>query len=427
MVGLLVAMEGILGNLALMGQEKSIFKFHAYGFGVLNYAIRSVVVFVVLVLLVFGLLSVWFEEFFGVLLFPWLLLLIVSVFFQSFARLLMAHSRMIEDMRLFWRTRLFYQAVKSVLVLLCIWYTESGIGYVLAAVVSGLLFAVIFRTQLLIAVRSRDAWRASKNYATILLFGAPLLFHAMSGNILSYADRFFLEGYLDMRSLGVYTFVYSVGSSIFFFYGAVASYFEPLAYRYQHDVDKYRAVLRFYLLFVLVFALFASIIIDWAFRPLILPLVSHDYLEGALCLKFILAAHLLIPFHTIANYELAIRAKTHVVAATTLFSAGINLVLNAVLIPEMGLEGAAVATLITYGTLSLVTHLCVGVMSVNSPEYWRWVLSVFSLVLFIVVSWYFAGQYVVVSVCSFVTAFVFLLYECRKEYVTFHSVVRVVE
>ena len=67
---------------------------------------------------------------------------------------------------------------------------------------------------------------------------------------------------------------------------------------------------------------------------------------GTSCLRFILVGHLLIPFYTVANYELAVSGRTKTIAFFTLIAATINLLLNTILIPKYGMEGAAAATLI---------------------------------------------------------------------------------
>jgi len=420
LVGLLIAMEGILSNVTLLGQEKAVFKFNSWGkYSVLHYSIRSVLVVITLLIVMVGVSSLFVDTIFGVHFVPTILALTLAVFFQNFARLLMAYSRIKEDMRLFWRTRLFYQVLKSTLVIgICAW-SNSGYGYIYAALLAGVTFTIGYRSLLVGSILAKDSWNISRKYSIILGFGVPLIFHAMSGNILSYADRFFLERYLDFHALGVYTFVYSIGSSIFFFYGTVSSYFEPLTYRYQADTESYRSVLRFYLTFVLLCASIMSVVIDTLFEPLILPFVSSHYVEGSSCLKFILAAHLLIPFYTIANYELAVRGKTKTIAFATVVAACANLSLNGLLIPALGIDGAAVATLLTYFLLSLLAHFIVYFTSRESIKYVGYVMGMFILIALLFGGWSIRAVSYGLSAAIVIGVFSVLLGFCWCEFRVF--------
>lgn len=416
-VGLLLAIEGVLANMLLLGQEKSIFKFHNYKeFSVLNYTIRIILIASAVSILVITVIWSFNHDLFGIKIFPHLFTLLISILLHNYARLLMAYSRIAENVSMFWRTRLLYQVLKSGLVLAFIAFFKDGMGYVYASLAAGSIFVLLYRKTLIEAVGDEQAWSSFKHYPVIIAFGAPLVFHAMSGNILSYADRFFLEAYLDMEALGIYTFVYALGSSIFFFYGAISSYFEPLVYKWQHNVAAYRSVLRFYLLFVLIMAFIMAFAIDALFIPVVLPMVDHEYATGISCLQFILIAHLLIPFYTISNYELAIHGRTKTIAASTLSAAVINLVLNAVLIPKLGIEGAAIATLITYLSLSVIIHIVVQFTSgLNWPFALYIITCAFILGSGLLVQYIFAHYLLIKLVLSAVVLFM-MIFLIHKNY-----------
>nr|WP_290427237.1 polysaccharide biosynthesis C-terminal domain-containing protein [Mucilaginibacter aquariorum] len=78
---------------------------------------------------------------------------------------------------------------------------------------------------------------------------------------------------------------------------------------------------------------------------------------GINCLGYVLAAHLIIPFYTVANYELAVINKTKFIATSTVLSAMVNIGLNFLFIPKMGIVGGAISTFCTYLFLALITNL----------------------------------------------------------------------
>jgi O-antigen/teichoic acid export membrane protein len=162
-----------------------------------------------------------------------------------------------------------------------------------------------------------------------------------------------VEGYLNKSQLGIYTFAYSLGSSIFFFYGSVATYFEPLVYKFSGDKIKYHTILKFYLTFVLMCASLFSIAILIGTRYFALHLISEDYVSGFTVLPIILGAHLMMPFYHISNYELTVLNKTAFIAFSTIGSALLNILLNILFIPKWGITGAAFSTFLTYVSLAL--------------------------------------------------------------------------
>ena len=214
----------------------------------------------------------------------------------------------------------------------------------------------------------------------LFVFGLPLIFHALSGNILSYADRFFVEGYLNKSQLGIYTFAYSLGSSIFFFYGSVATYFEPLVYKFSADKKKYHTILKFYLTFVLACASLLSMVILIGTKYFAFHFISQDYMSGFDVLPLVLGAHLLIPFYHLGNYELTVLNKTPFIAASTVCCAILNIGLNVLLIPKWGILGAALSTFLSYAFLSLVCNAWAIKVGGISKDYLKYIICIFLFV-----------------------------------------------
>lgn len=410
-VGLIVAIEGILSTITLIGQEKAIFRFHNNGtFKVLNYSFKLVTLFLIAVLFLLFVGRIFSDTVVGLDIFPEVLVLVVSVLFYNQARLLMSYSRVVEDARLFWRTRVLYQVLKIFGVFGCALMFKTGESYIYGCFLSGLIFCLIYFKLIMSNYKPLSSIVVFDKNAIILLgFGAPLIFHAMSGNILSYADRFFVNGFLDSKELGVYTFVYSVGSSIFFFYGTVASYFEPLTYRHHSNKENYQHILKLYLVFVTGFAAIMAFAIKVSFGFVVIRFLNIGYLQGEKCLGLILAAHLIIPFYTIANYELAVLNKTKFIAISTLISATVNILLNYVTIPKLGIAGAAISTYCTYIFLAIVTSIYSRVKAGLDRNYLIFIGTTFLFVNVLVLAiGFLEGRFILQLLTFFSTVLLFL-------------------
>jgi O-antigen/teichoic acid export membrane protein len=381
-VGLLVAIEGVVSTITLIGQEKAIFRFHnPKSFNVLKYSFQLVTLFLILIMLISGGVYLLKKELFNIPIFPHLIVFLVSILFYNQARLLMSFSRITENAAMFWKTRALYQIIKIVAVFILAYWFKSGLSYIYGCFAAGFIFFIIYARLIYSNYKPLQSLvKFDKNTILLLGFGVPLIFHAMSGNILSYADRFFVNGFLDSKQLGIYTFVYSLGSSIFFFYGTVASYFEPLTYRHHDNKAAYQTILKFYLVFVLICAGVLAFSIKCSFEPIILKYVSKDYILGINCLGYVLAAHLIIPFYTVANFELAVINKTKFIATSTVLSAMVNIGLNFLFIPKMGIVGGAISTFCTYLFLALITNLWSRIKAGWDTVYLRFIFLMFLFV-----------------------------------------------
>jgi O-antigen/teichoic acid export membrane protein len=353
-VGLLVAVEGIMNTVLTLGQGRAILR-HTITFKekMLPYALQLNILSVLGLFLICVIISLFREEIMGINFIPHFFILFISLLIYNLSGLMISHALATDNPVFFRKSRLWYAVTKLLAVIGICFYTGSGLGYIYGSLVAGIIFISLFYKDIFYHFNFKKIFVFDKNLKFLFVFGLPLIFHALSGNILSYADRFFVEGYLNKSQLGIYTFAYSLGSSIFFFYGSVATYFEPLVYKFSADKEKYHTILKFYLTFVLMCASLFSIAILIGTRYFAFHLISEDYISGFTVLPIILGAHLMMPFYHISNYELTVLNKTAFIAFSTIGSAILNILLNIFFIPKWGITGAAFSTFFTYIFLAL--------------------------------------------------------------------------
>ncbi len=377
-VGLLVAIEGVMSTVLTLGQGRAILR-HTITFGekTLPYALQLNILSVSVVFFAGIMASFFSNTILGIAFFPHFFMLFVSLFFYNLSGLMVSHALATDNPAFFRKSRLWYAIVKLVAVAGICFLTKSGLGYIYGSLLAGVMFLLLFYKEIFRHFTFRKLLVFDKNLKFLFLFGLPLIFHALSGNILSYADRFFVEGFLNKSQLGVYTFAYSLGSSIFFFYGSVATYFEPLVYRFSADKERYQTILKFYLSFVLMCASLFSILILTGCKYFAFHFISESYISGFKILPIILGSHLLIPFYHLGNYELTILNKTSFIALSTICSAILNLLFNIVLIPKWGITGAAWSTFFSYVFLAIACTTWAAKTSGMSKSYLRYIMSTF--------------------------------------------------
>ena len=299
------------------------------------------------------------QELFGIPLVPHLLLLsfIVAIFNLNF--LCISIGRAQHNLAVFLRFRLCYVVLKFVSVLLMAKLLGHSLSYVLGmgvAVSAMLIFIVPF-------LRSRTQAKSDRAVVSqLLIFGWPFVFHVISGNVLSYFSRFFLQVYSTTKDVGVFTFAFTLGSSLFIVYATLATYFEPRIYSHADDKARSEKWLGYYTnICVALGAAGGAILL--LLSPYLLSYLSADYAGARPIIAIIMGMVLVQPLYLEGNYRLTVHQKTHHIALSSFFGAGLNVALNFLLVPTYGIRGAGIVLYVSSlfrAVYMLVTSMHVG-------------------------------------------------------------------
>lgn len=182
-----------------------------------------------------------------------------------------------------------------------------------------------------------------------LLFGMGVVFHSISGVIMSMADRFIIEDLKGLKEVGYYSVGYQITTVITIVATGISRSLVPTVYanlKENSDESKLKIVKYIYsimiglLCFCIIFYLFKDLIftllVDSKFnqaKDLILPLVFGLAFQG---------------FYMFISSIFFYMKKNSLLSTLTIISAIINILLNYILIPKFGSLGAAYATVLTY-------------------------------------------------------------------------------
>ncbi|MDB4939404.1 MAG: polysaccharide biosynthesis protein [Labilithrix sp.] len=231
-------------------------------------------------------------------------------------------------------------------------YAASVIGEAGALAV---LAAVLFRAGK--RLRPGMAQLSRPLYMELLGFGIPMMIgYELSGIVLSIGDRYVIGGILGEASLGLYGAAYnlcqyvqalvivSVGQAI------MPIYMQMWEQRGATETAAFVSrSLRTYVLFgAPVIAGLAAV------GPELLPaLASEKYAAAAGILPWVIAGMVVDGTNSMVGAGLFIHRKTRTIMGIVLSSAALNVVLNLVLVPRVGIMGSAAATLICYAAAAL--------------------------------------------------------------------------
>lgn len=181
----------------------------------------------------------------------------------------------------------------------------------------------------------------------------PAVFHNLSDLILGQSDQIMLQHMINETAVGYYGYAWQFSNIIFVIFGALNKTWCPFFFdemtqgKQEAMLQKTRNFLElftvlacgFILLAPEVYSVYASK--EYQVATGILPLFVGSYYINFLCTFPV-------------NFEYYHR-KTKVVAAVTIGSSLVNVVLNYLLIKAIGMPGAALATLASHG-LQLILH-----------------------------------------------------------------------
>ena len=231
-----------------------------------------------------------------------------------------------------------------------------GVGYVFVSnLLASFLTLLLLLPEINISVGLIDLSLLKR----ILKYSMPLLVVGMAGTINEVADKELIKQLVPddqnpMRQLGIYGANYKLGMLMTIFIQMFRYAAEPFYFSKMKDFDArevYARVMRYFVLFGLLIFLVVMLYLDifkW--------FIAEKHHSGLHIVPIILMANLFLG----VNYNLSIWYKlsnlTRWGALISLVGAGITLVMNFLLVPEYGYEGAAWATLICYFSMMMISY-----------------------------------------------------------------------
>lgn len=277
----------------------------------------------------------------------WKFYLLLLLLCYTLEQILSVFSKTLDKTKVFAVGNIFYTvslfAVSAVLLMV---FHRGTAGYLEGMIAANILTFLYFAKAL--HVRQYITWEKPDKILLkeMILFSLPLIINSVSWWITSFCDRFVLELYLGAHAVGIY----SVSSKIPAVVSAVAAVFIQAwvlsaIKEYQRGTDG--------TFFESVFQKFSALLISWAAiiiclcRPVMFCLAGGEFLESWRYVPFLLCG---VVYNGIGGFYSALYTsakKNTSVMITTLCGAGVNVVLNFTLISGMGIQGAALATMIS--------------------------------------------------------------------------------
>jgi O-antigen/teichoic acid export membrane protein len=184
-----------------------------------------------------------------------------------------------------------------------------------------------------------------------LVFGLPLLPHALSHWVLNLSDRIVLGAFVDHAQVGIYNLAYQAAAPIGLVVVAVHQGVMPLYARAGADAAIRRGLRRVATFHVHLTGWLGLAAILLA-PPVIVALFPSAYAPAAPLVPWIGVGYVLFGLYVIPMDSLSLMiGRTRWLWIPTLAAASLNVALNVVLVPRFGVVAAAASTAVSYAIL----------------------------------------------------------------------------
>ncbi len=270
-----------------------------------------------------------------------------------------------------------FRADKNLALSLATAITNIGLSLILVPIFPkslnywGRIIALIivnagFGTAIFLSVIKKGRVLFNKEYWSFTLaISIPTIFHLMSSVILTQSDRVMMKYLVNNESVGIYSLAANFAGVMTIIWQALNNSWIPFYYEYTRK-KQIDIMLKHAKNYIILFTVLTSGFI------LLTPEVYHifapeEYWEGTnVVILLTLGAYFSFLYGFPANY-LFYNRKTKLIAAGSMVSAVINMILNIILIGKYQIYGAVIATMICYAIQFLIQYI--GARRIGSSDF----------------------------------------------------------
>ena len=236
-------------------------------------------------------------------------------------------------------------------VTLIVYLVLSGFG--LSGVIISLLIVRLITFTLGFLWITSDVKLLTPDFSIVksyLPYTLPLLPTILCYWLINLGDRYVIGYFMGIDAVGIYSVSYGLGELLVLFYAPLSGILFPaMVHCYENNkIQELKTHLKYSLKFFLMFAIPSFFGLSVLSKSLLVTLATSEFVEGAVVVSIVALATVLFCCGSINTHVLNLLKETKKVGLIYIGSASINVVMNIILVPLMGIVGAAIATLVTF-------------------------------------------------------------------------------
>ena len=197
-----------------------------------------------------------------------------------------------------------------------------------------------------------------KNMKKYLSFGLPTLPSDLSYWIVDSSDRYVIGLLLGTAFVGYYSPGYTLGNIITMILAPFSLLLPSLLPEYYDNgkIEKLGIFLKYSMKYFLLIAIPSAFGLSILSKPILTFLTTSEIASnGYLITPFVALSAILGGFYVIISNIIVLKNKTKIVGSVWAVAAILNIILNILIIPYIGILGAAAATLVSYAVTLIIT------------------------------------------------------------------------
>ncbi len=235
-----------------------------------------------------------------------------------------------------------------------VYYQDFQIGYIFVSNLIASLATLLFVLPDYFKIKWQfdlDLWKKMMQY------GLPILVAGIAFAINEHFDKILLDWMnVDMADIGAYSACYKIGMFMVLFRTAYTLGIEPFFFSHaknENAPQTYANITKYFVIFGSFICLGVIVFAD------ILKLIlvnNQSYWSAMNIVPFIVLANFFLGIYTNLSVWYKLIDKTRVGAYISIVGAIVTLVSNFILIPMISYMGSAIATILAYGTMMLISY-----------------------------------------------------------------------
>lgn len=335
----------------------------------------------------------------------------MAVLVQSTNQIIAAPTRMQNKRKVFLITNTLTPLLSYGIAIPLLLNGYYVVALPLAGVISGLTMEISFyvmnRKWFVLRLFDRQILKQ------LLIIAVPLFPNFLIYWIFNSSDRLMVTNLMDVGAEGVYSVGSKLGHASQLIYTAFAGGWQFFAFSTMKEDNQVKSNSLIFEYLGAISFVTTSLVCAFSYNIYRILFVG-EYIEGFIIAPYLFLAPLLQMLFQVACNQFLVIKKTWPNMFILLGGATLNVIINYYLIPIIGIEGAAIATLIGYITSVVVAMIVLRGMRLMTISR-RFLAIAFGMLVVFMLWRFFALQNIILGLCMAVIYIVFVCYLYRKE------------
>ncbi len=273
----------------------------------------------------------------------------LDIFFACLNYLLLQYFRTFQQMKRY-SVFVFLQAYLNVVLIAYFVFSGYGLSGAVTALLAQelVLFCIMLYGVIVQIGVSIPRFTHTREH---LAFGLPLVPGNLSSWAVNSSDKYLIGLFLGTAAVGYYSPGYGLGSTIGYLYQPLTVLLPSVLSKYydEDNVENVRTIMSYSLKYYVAIAVPSLFALSVLSKSLLLLLSTSDIAaNGYMITPLVAAGTAFLGGYEVLVITLGLRKKTAIAGTIWIVCAALNIALNLVLIPYLGIVGAALTTLLAF-------------------------------------------------------------------------------